>query len=99
MQLLVQIEWIMEKILICLCYCYLMPGKNDDSLKWPFKETIRVSILVEDSELLIKSCYHFIMWYLMQLLRSLDIRNEKGWGYSQFVRLSEIEDFTATKSS
>ena len=33
-------------------YCHLMPGKNDDSLKWPFKGTINVSILnqIKDSE-------------------------------------------------
>ena len=81
-------------------YCHVMPGKNDDSLKWPFKGTIDVSILnqVEDRE-------HFdkVLWSSHHVVpdavakKPVDVRNEKGWGYSQFVRLSEIEDFSATK--
>ena len=81
-------------------YCYLMPGKNDDSLKWPFKGTISVSILnqVEDSEhfnIELWSSHHVVPDAVAK--KPVGIRNEKGWGYSQFIWLSEIEDFTATK--
>ena len=81
-------------------YCHLVPGKNDDSLKWPLKGTVSVSILnqVEDSEHFVKK-----LWSSHDVVpdavakKPVDVRNEKGWGYPQFVRLSEIEDFSATK--
>ena len=81
-------------------YCHLMPGKNDDSLKWPFKGTISVSILnqIEDSEhfnIELWSSHHVVPDAVAK--KPVGIRNEKGWGYSQFVGLSEMEDFTATK--
>ena len=81
-------------------HCHLMPGRNDDSLIWPFKGTICVSILnqVEDTEHIFKevwSYHHDIPDTVTK--KPAGIRNEKGWGYAQFARLSEIEDFTATR--
>ena len=81
-------------------YCHLVPGRNDDSLKWPFKGTIAVSILNQ-----IKDGEHFSkeLWSSHHVMpdgvtkKPAGIRNEKGWGYSQFGQLVDIECHTADK--
>ena len=83
-------------------YCNLMRGENDASLKWPYRGTIRVTLLnqLENSD-------HFTR--VMQLGDSVDhantvkkpgldkIRNDECLGYSAFISLSEIERSTARR--
>ena len=83
-------------------YCNLMRGENDNSLKWPYRGTIRITILnqLEDSD-------HFIR--IIHLGDSVDhanivkkpdlneIRNDDCLGYREFISLSGIEQSTAHK--
>ena len=70
-------------------YVYLMRGDNDDNLKWPFKGTIKVSLLnqLEDEQ-----------HHTMEVWSDEDdipediggrvtgrVRADCGWGISQFI--------------
>jgi len=81
-------------------YCHLVPGRNDDYLNWPFKGTIRLSILnqIEDGEHFDRELWSFHHVVPDKIAKKpFAVRNEDGWGYAQFVQIGEIEKFSATK--
>ena len=78
-------------------YCHLMRGENDDHLRWPYEGIITISLLnqLSDSE------HHTIRLHLGNSTEHADavkqpigIRN-MARGYSEFISLSKVENFTA----
>ena len=83
-------------------YWYLMQGENDDHLKWPFVGTIKITLLnqLEDSEHFSRSLHLGTSAEHAHLTKRLDsnqIRNDSGWGFPEFISLSEVESSTAHK--
>ena len=80
-------------------YCHLMRGENDNHLKWPYKGTITITLLnqLEDSEHVTKSLYLGKSVDAVRRPESNKIRNDIGYGYPEFISLSELERFTAHK--
>ena len=82
-------------------YCFLIPGKNDDHLKWPFKGTVYITLLnqMDDSEHFSKE----LVWSPSNVVpdevakKPDAIAKNKGWGFEKFFLISEVEDFTTTK--
>ena len=75
-------------------YVYLMRGDNDDNLKWPFKGTIKVSLLnqLEDGQHLTRQ-----LWSPGSNIpedasgRVTDSeRAGMGWGYPKFISHQEL---------
>ena len=83
-------------------YWHLMQGENDDHLKWPYTGTIEITLLnqLEDSEHFTKS---FHMGTSAEHANSVkrpasnEVRNHNGWGFSNFMPLSEVEAPTPHK--
>ena len=83
-------------------YWYLMQGETDDHLKWPYTGTIEITLLnqLENSE-------HFTRTLLMGTSAehansikkpgSNEVRNRNGWGFPDFIQLSEVETSTPHK--
>ena len=82
-------------------FFYLMRGENDDHLTWPYNGIITISLLnqLNDSE------QHTRVLRLGNSMEHADavkqpesdkIRNE-GWGYPEFISLSEVENCTVHK--
>ena len=70
-------------------YVYLMRGDNDDNLKWPFKGTIKVSLLNQ-----LENGYHRTeevwsrsdnVWERTSGRVTEGERGKTGWGQSQFI--------------
>ena len=77
-------------------YCHLMQGENDDHLKWPYKETITITLLnqLEDSHHVTKN-FRLGNAHIVKKPEPDTTRNDNGWGYSKFISLSEVESATA----
>ena len=75
-------------------YVYLMRGDNDNNLKWPFKGTIKVSLLnqLEDGQHLTRE-----PWSLSDNIPEESSgrvtegeRANDGWGYDQFIHHQDL---------
>ena len=80
-------------------YCHLMQGENDDHLKWPYEGTVTISLLnqLEDSKHLTKSLYLGTSADAVKKPESNTIRNDIGYGLTEFISLSKLERFTTRK--
>ena len=81
-------------------YCHLVSGKNDDNLTWPFKGSVVVTLLnqLNDSEHFNKELWSTSHIVPNEAAKKPDgVRNDLGWGSSQFISTSEAEDSTGTK--
>ena len=81
-------------------YCYLVPGKNDDYLTWPFIGSVVVTLLnqLDDSEHFSKELWspsHAVPNEVAK--KPGGIKNMQGWGFAQFMLISGVEEFTTTK--
>ena len=75
-------------------YVYLMRGDNDDNLKWPFKGTIKVSLLnqLEDGQHYTKQVWSpgsYIPESYNKRVTKGD-RADNGWGLHQFISYSDL---------
>ena len=83
-------------------YLHLMRGENDDTLKWPFEKTVTISLLnqLEDSEHLTRSINFSDSEKYTEFCKrpnSSETRSDTGWGFAEFISLSEVESTTAHK--
>ena len=83
-------------------YIYLMRGENDGTLKWPFKNTVTISLLnqLQDSEHLTRSINYSDSEKYRKFCKKPDsskARSDTGWGFPKFISLSEVEGTTAHK--
>jgi len=83
-------------------YCCLMRGKNDETLKWPFRGTVIVTLLnqLQDNQHVSKEIWSSNDAKPAEVVRkplTTHIRNETGWGNDKFISITEAENFTDSK--
>ena len=83
-------------------YVYLMKGENDDTLKWPFENTVTISLLnqLKDSQHCTRSIKYSDSENYRKFCKKPDSsksRGDTGWGCPQFISLSEVEGTTVHK--
>ena len=78
-------------------YCHLMKGEHDNHLKWPYKGTVTIILLnqLEDTQHFTRSLYMGNSADTVKRPDSDAIRNDIGYGYPEFLSLSEVESSTA----
>ena len=71
-------------------FIYLMSGDNDDNLKWPFKGTIKVSLLnqLEDGQHLTKEPWS--PHRKCERVRGERAENKDSWGLPQFASYEDL---------
>ena len=71
-------------------FVHMLPGENDDSLQWPFRGTIRVSLLNQQQEV-----DHYSRTIQIDdeapdsaagRVTGLQIRSQEGWGFFRFIQ-------------
>ena len=80
-------------------FCHIMKGENDDCLKWPFRRNINVTILnqIEDNQHFSIEIWKSTEPSVNHIRKPDSFRNEAGWGFGNFLSLSEVEGSTNTK--
>ena len=74
-------------------FAYLMRGDNDDNLKWPFKGTIKVSLLNQlDEQHHMKLLWSPIEYISKDASGRLTWRGRacKGWGKQKFISHQDL---------
>ena len=71
-------------------FVHMLPGENDDSLQWPFRGTVRVSLLNQQLE-----ADHFSRVIKIDdeapdsaagRVKGLQIRSQEGWGFFRYIQ-------------
>ena len=83
-------------------YCHLMRGENDEHLKWPFRGCIVITLLNQraDSGHITRKLHYDGSSEPTNAAKkpvSDEIRNIAGWGYRNFISVSEVESSTAQR--
>jgi len=83
-------------------FFYIMRGENNDDLRWPFDGTLMITLLnqLENSDHLTRSIEFLDSEKYREFIKKPDpgkTRNDSGWGFSEFISLSEVESSTAYK--
>ena len=81
-------------------FVHILPGENDDRLRWPFRGTIQVSLLNQLQEMdhyfRVIKINDVVLDSTAGRVTGLQIRSQEGWGFFRFIQHRMLSSLVST---